>query len=92
MSHYLGILFHNSEKKDFYRKYISFLYDSLNLKSENDKALCLQAIECLQSIFDDENLKKRNQILLQDLLTKLISLIPNVRYIQFFDLLQDIIK
>jgi len=92
ISHYLGLFFHAPEKKEYYRKYISLLFEALSLKSENEKAICLQSLECLQNIFDDENLKNRNQILLQDLIIRLIPLIPEIQYIQFFDLLQDIIK
>lgn len=92
ISHYIGVLFQSSEKKTFYKKYISFLFESLKYKSENEKALSLQSIECLQNIFDDENLKKRNQILLHDLLINMVPLIQKIDYIQFFDLLQDVIK
>jgi len=92
ISNYLGFIFQSPDKREYYKKYITFLLENLELKTENEKALCLQSIECLQNIFDDENLKKRNSILLQDLITHLIPLIANIKYIQFFDLLQDIIK
>ena len=92
ISNYLGVVFQTQDKRDFYKKYIGFLFDNLVLKTESDKALCLQSIECLQNLFDDENLKKRNNNMLQDLIIRLIPLISTIKYVQFFDLLQDIIK
>lgn len=93
LGYYFGNLFITSEKKEFYRKYIDFLFYSLeSTKQEIPQALSLQAIECLQNIFDDESLRKKNQMLLQDLLSCIIIMIPKIKFIQFFDLLQDILK
>lgn len=93
LGYYFGNLFMSPEKKEFYKKYIDFLFYCLDSTKENiPQALSLQAIECLQNIFDDENLRKKNQILLQDLLSCMIILIPKIKFIQFFDLLQDILK
>ena len=75
-----------------YALHVKFLVECIGLREESNVPVTIQAIDSLNNIFEDEDLYARMNKFINDILFKFAEFIEFIKYNQFYDIIQEIVK
>ena len=93
MGYYGDNMFQDRTDENTYYLHVKYLVNNLSITDESSKAICLQAIESLNNIFEAKELKEKISPIVNELLKIfLIPLIPKITHSDFFVMITEILK
>ena len=93
IGYYAETIFQDTIKyPDMYALHVKFLVECIGLREESNVPVTIQAIDSLNNIFEDEDLYARMNKFINDILFKFAEFIEFIKYNQFYDIIQEIVK